>query len=822
MPSPQVHPSSSTMNSNLTEEEYKIAQDKNSQLPKWASTEQSGLQGAPATIAASPAAYYQQNSDPLTPPAYTTAVGSDGQIHTVQLASVPAVQQPFFPTQLVPLHTPPLVIDQSLKSSKPDYPGLWYVQNNAVFSLPLADCTIIAHLHVSTAVVHINIVFYNTAQSTIDPIFILPTRGTVTNANININNQRFFETAVISNTDVATLPKKEQKGNEGNNSLFSSVDHYQKDLFRLPVTGVKPGETVYIQVDFIEPLEFFESRYHFTLPLNFPPGCLPQNRNFHDIARIYAYINTPIAVADAGIVSSTHGFTLMNYGSRWDVNIDLANAVGGRTRSFNLSYSIPTTQILGTCIKETTFLHAQTQQEEGNFVLFVSPPSISSIQNYFGRRFVFILDRSGSMSGGPYAEAVTALQNCLNLLGPLDSFTLIVFDHEFSTFQQEFRAADVAWKSSAVEWARRNGPRGGLTNIFGPVKHAVDLIHSQSGHSTGQLVPYIFLFTDGCVQDERDICNYVLTGATDIRMNTLGIGLHCNQYFLQMLSGSSRGSAEIVLESQDISLKTSRLMANNATPILTNLLLNIPGLSNVEIYPNPLPDLYANGPLMISGHYTTAPGSGGFPARIGLVGRDYLGQQVEIPVLTTINPSIPVSKVFIKQRIDILTARQWLTQSKELEAEIVKLSTQQSMPSPFTSMVAYEVDPKKKKQEEEQKNKDKKGTSDKTVMIAAAAVGGVVVLGATLYLMGNLAATAGNVGSFFLTVGSTCCECGQICETVISFVTSCDCGAICDCCGSVFGAVGGGLCDCLHGAVNCIDFDCICKSLCCLVDCIFK
>ena len=48
---------------------------------------------------------------------------------------------------------------------------------------------------------------------------------------------------------------------------------------------------------------------------------------------------------------------------------------------------------------------------------------------------------------------------------------------------------------------------------------------------------------------------------------------------------------------------------------------------------------------------------------------------------------IPVGKVFIKQRIDLLSAKAWLEESEETKKEVVDLSCDESMPSPYTMMV---------------------------------------------------------------------------------------------------------------------------------------
>jgi len=52
--------------------------------------------------------------------------------------------------------------------------------------------------------------------------------------------------------------------------------------------------------------------------------------------------------------------------------------------------------------------------------------------------------------------------------------------------------------------------------------------------------------------------------------------------------------------------------------------------------------------------------------------------------------SIPITKIFVKQRLDVLVAQAWLTNSNRIKQQAVKLSIEESMPCAHTVMVAYE------------------------------------------------------------------------------------------------------------------------------------
>jgi hypothetical protein len=151
-----------------------------------------------------------------------------------------------------------------------------------------------------------------------------------------------------------------------------------------------------------------------------------------------------------------------------------------------------------------------------------------------------------------------------------------------------------------------------------------------------------------------------------------------------------------------------------------------------------------------------------------LEGRQFDDSKFELPVKTVHTNVIPVDRIFLKQRIDLLTAKAWLEDSKEIEAQIVQLSKENNVPSAYTTMVAYETTKDKKDKEEgENGEEDSKHNSimdekenliDRPVIpkkkktkgmnakkIGAIAVGGAVLVGAAAFSFGDLAGTMDNL-----------------------------------------------------------------------------
>ncbi len=184
-----------------------------------------------------------------------------------------------------------------------------------------------------------------------------------------------------------------------------------------------------------------------------------------------------------------------------------------------------------------------------------------------------------------------------------------------------------------------------------------------------------------------------------------------------------------------------------------------------------------------------------------------------------LNPMVPVNSVFVKQRLDLLTARAWLTQDKKLEEEIIKLSVAESMPCTYTTMVAYEVNDERRAEieaEQKSENKDstdiggkpgsgsggadeKKKGGRSAGTVAAVAVGGVIVVGAAIgaaIVFGNAGATAANLAApVFSVLGGVgkglISLAGQGIGAAAKAVGSCGNCACCGCCGDIFKHCGG-------------------------------
>eukprot|EP00808_Paulinella_micropora_P015472 g9516.t1 len=287
-------------------------------------------------------------------------------------------------------------------------------------------------------------------------------------------------------------------------------------------------------------------------------------------------------------------------------------------------------------------------------------------------------------------------------------------------------------------------------------------------------IPLVFLITDGAVENEKEICNWAEQHCGIVRLLTCGIGPYCNWYFLQKLAEVGRGFNANVVAKDRIHLTIKLLLDRARVPVFTNISLHLPpqDRTRLDCFPSPLPDLFLGNPLLVSGKY-----SGTFPPVLTITGTTSDGRLMAMDVTPLINPRIPVRKITIQQQIEILSGRAWLTGNSELEQEIIQLAVDESMPSKYTTMVAYEC-----KGGEQKKAKDMRSKNN-AAYVAGATVGGVLVLGGALAMSGDVGNTIGNVTSALDPVEGL----GQLLGTVADCDCSClSCLGDCPLCGEAF------------------------------------
>lgn len=224
--------------------------------------------------------------------------------------------------------------------------------------------------------------------------------------------------------------------------------------------------------------------------------------------------------------------------------------------------------------------------KDGFGMLSILPPKRDGFLG-LARDVVFILDRSGSMSGVKMTSAARACSLLLATLGPRDRFAITAFDNTTEWFSDEkFVKADEAGLEAGEKFLRTIDARGG-TELEPAMKETIDLIGSRK-EDEGR-VPVVVILTDGQVGNESAVFQRVQKEGGDARIFTVGIDTAVNEAFLKRLSSLGGGTCTCVVPGEALEDALRSIGREIGAPLIVDV--KIEGAE--ELAPARVPDLFA-------------------------------------------------------------------------------------------------------------------------------------------------------------------------------------------------------------------------------------
>ena len=327
---------------------------------------------------------------------------------------------------------------------------------------------------------------------------------------------------------------------------------------------------------------------------------------------------------------------------------------------------------------------------EDGFALVLASPEVPKPNGELpSKTVVFVLDRSGSMTGAKIEQARNALKFVLENLREGDTFNILTYDDRVETYQPELQRYSSETRSAALRYVENIRP-GGSTNIDEALRTALGQVQDRTRPS------YILFLTDGLPTagetNEAAIAEHVKTGnANHARLFVFGVGNDVNARLLDRLSGGNSGTSEYVRPEENIEAKVSSFFRKLTSPVLSDIRVTLEGVDVNRSYPRDLPDLFEGGQIVWVGRYRDAK-----TTRLvleGKVGTEY--RRYEFPV-TLAREGDGGSYKFVEtlwamRRVGYLIDQIDLHgQNKELTDELVELSKTYGILTPYTSFLADE------------------------------------------------------------------------------------------------------------------------------------
>lgn len=467
------------------------------------------------------------------------------------------------------------------------------------------------------------------------------------------------------------------------------VESRRRNLFAIRVANVLPGHPIVTTLRYQEKLKYDSGCFEFVFPMGITPKFdhpdhpgegegvhAPVAKSLEEVGPVEIELSVQAGLPVADPESPSHPLKVTRLDeTRFAVHLGdkaLPN------HDFVLRYRP---------LEDQSSLAAWvTSAESGDyFVANLLPPYTEPEEiQPAPRDFVFVLDRSGSMTGQPIAQARNALRACLRALNPADTFRILLFDHTVEWFRDEPSKMTQSEIEAADEYLGKVEGRGG-TDIVAALEQALQLPEFP------ERTRYIVFLTDGAVSAEDRALARIRQQLGNARVFTFGIGPSVNRALLNRLAQLGRGAAEFLQLDEDIEGAIIRFQDRVSFPALTDLEMHWTGASAWDVYPSRLPDLYFGQPVEIAGRVKALENKPEPRLEVhGRMGGKEVTLSLAIPREGAAN--LAVSRVWARARIDDLLekAESGAAPAHQLRGEIISLSIEHRLITPFTAFVAVD------------------------------------------------------------------------------------------------------------------------------------
>ena len=485
------------------------------------------------------------------------------------------------------------------------------------------------------------------------------------------------------------------------------IEQQRPNMFTNSVANIGPHETVVVQIEYQEPVKLDGDKFSLRVPLVVGPRYTPPGEALvadssttgpHVVAvsdpvpdrnavtppvqnPIYGKIN-PVSLS----VTLKSGVSLAAIESPYHP-VDVVRA-NDKTATVTLKGPVPADRdfVLNWKLAANTVpqasLFRETIDGQNYYLAMVVPPVGGTTPKRQAREAIFVIDNSGSMAGESITQAKKALSLALQDLKAGDRFNVIRFDDTLTVLFNDAVPADAEHLAVAQRFVTGLQAAGG-TEIYPALKAA---LKDSTPKDETRLRQVIFL-TDGDVSNEDQVLGEIGTSLGRSRLFTVGIGSAPNTFLMEHIATQGRGTFTHIGSEAEVDARMTELFNKLESPVMTDLRVTTND-AKLETWPNPIPDLYAGEPVVLTGATDQTTGSLRLEGRVG--GKPW---SAALDLTTAIDGN-GVSKLWARSKIAAIEdTRYHGAKQGDVDAAVLKVALAHHLLSRLTSLVAVDVTP---------------------------------------------------------------------------------------------------------------------------------
>ena len=554
--------------------------------------------------------------------------------------------------------------------------------------LPLKDTKVDVAITGVIADVTVKQVYENHGTRPIHARYVFPasTRAAVSGLTMTVGQVRTV--AKIRERETAT---REFEAAKRAGKSATLLEQSRPNVFTMKLANVLPGDTIVVELKYTELLVPTDGVYEFVYPTVVGPRYSDKTEReaspaddfvtapytHHDEAPLSDFhlsgvVSTGVPLRE--LASPSHQLTVHSTaGGRAEIALADTERFSGN-RDFILRYRLASEKI-------ASGLLLFQGGDENFFLLVTEPPERVAPDQVPPREYVFVLDVSGSMNGFPLDTAKKLMRDLAGVLRPTDTFNVVLFADGSDIFSRTSVPATRPNLERALQFiGRRNG--GGGTRLLAALERAV-AIPPQPEVSRS-----VVLVTDGYIEAEADVFDYVRDQRNDVNFFAFGIGSSVNRFLIDGVARAGLGEPFIVTTPGEAEPAAHRLRQYIDTPVLTGIDVTFNGFAAYDVEPGRVPDLFASRPIVVFGKWR-GPMTGSIEIT-GTTGRGPYHQSIAVSPANADANHAALRQLWARSRIAELSDFGPGAPGQDRIDEITSLGLTYSLLTRYTSFVAVQ------------------------------------------------------------------------------------------------------------------------------------
>ncbi|MBN1571050.1 MAG: marine proteobacterial sortase target protein [Acidobacteria bacterium] len=455
--------------------------------------------------------------------------------------------------------------------------------------------------------------FANSGSIPLEAVYVFPLPHAAAVYDMEIRIGRRIIRSVIREREEAKHAYETARS-EGKRAAL--LEQERPNIFTASIANIMPGDRIAVRMRYVEPLKWERGNMRLVFPMVVGPryipgtsaigksgtGWSPDTDAVADASRITPPVRNPENRPGHDLslsIDLDSGFSSTKIKSVSHA-VKLSESADGRLHvELERGATIPNKDLIlqidrGANSQPKTALFLSPEDSgETHFLLAAFPPTAPPVDRV-PVEMLYMIDVSGSMEGTSIAQAREALLQALDRLRPIDRFAILAFNsgyREFSPFPLQATAMN-------LEAARRfvNGLYADSGTEMLPA-----LLHLMQKPAQPGYLHNIVLLTDGDLGNEEQIFSALHAKLGNTRLYTIAIGSAPNLFLATKMARLGRGTFTHISDPGEISERMTGLFEMLENPVLTDITLSFDGISVDSLYPQSVPDLFLNQPLLVYG-----------------------------------------------------------------------------------------------------------------------------------------------------------------------------------------------------------------------------